>query len=520
MHVKPVSAILLGAAACIAGCSVGPNYRPPAVDVPSAFDISPETQPATRGASTQPAVDITRWWQSLGDPELNTLIARAVASNLDLAQALARVQEARSSEAVTAGGVLPFVEASGALAKGTGTNSTKGRVSSPLNAGTNTTGLHEITQVVGFDAGWEIDLWGKFRRELEAAAADTQAAVEARNDVLVTLVSDVARAYIDVRTAQLRLAIATQNISTADQSLNLVQQRFNRGLTNELDVALARRLAATERATVAPLQFSITQAQRRLAVLLGQSPESLHDELAASQPLPRPPVDLVTGVPIDALQRRPDIREAERRLAAENARIGVATADLFPRIAVTGGFGLQGQGLTQQPYTDSFIWSAGPTAILPIFDFGRIDSMIELENFRTQELFYRYKKQVLTAIEEVDDAAGNYNAQQDRLTHLREALDASQRAVTLASGRYERGLIDFLNVLDAQRQLYELQDEYTLAEQTTVDQYIAVYKSLGGGWQPYQELPAIRQPQPAVFAAIAHAVKPDVPPYPTQQGTP
>jgi outer membrane protein TolC len=249
-------------------------------------------------------------------------------------------------------------------------------------------------------------------------------------------------------------------------------------------------------------------------VLLGQSPETLYSELQATPNLPAPPEQLVTGVPVDLLRRRPDIRESERRLAAESARIGVATAELFPRIAITGGLGLQGQGMGRQPTTNSFIWSVGPTAVVPIFDFGRIDSMIQLENYRTQEQFYNYKRTVLRAIEEVDSAASNYAAQQDRLQHLGEALDASKRAVSLATGRYERGLIDFLNVLDAQRQLYQLQDEYTLAQQSVAEGYIAVYKALGGGWQPYKDVPAIQRPLPAVFAAAAHTIKPDGEPYP------
>ncbi|HUO08405.1 MAG TPA: efflux transporter outer membrane subunit [Phycisphaerae bacterium] len=510
MSSKPFrgAGIILGLA--IGGCSVGPNYHTPQVSVPSAFEPSPATQPATQ-ANTSRTIDMTRWWQSLGDTELDSLVDRAVAANLDVQIALMRLQEARSSAGVVAGGIMPFVEGSGGLAKGSGTNSTKGRVAPPLNAATDTTGLKEITQVVGFDAGWEIDLFGRFRRELEAAVADTQAAVELRNEVVLTVVSDVARIYIDMRTAQLRLAIAKQNIAVAQQTLSLVQQRFDRGLTNELDFALARRQLSTERAAVAPLEQGIGDLQRRLAVLLDQSPESLYEELTPPRNLPAPPEHLITGVPLDLLRRRPDIREAERRIAAESARIGVATADLFPRIAITGGLGLQGQGLGRAPATNSFIWSVGPTAIVPIFDFGRIDSMIELEDYRTREQFYNYKRTVLNAVEEVDNAAGNYAAQQDRLTQLGEALDASKLAVSLATGRYERGLIDFLNVLDAQRQLYELQDQYTVAQQTLVEQYIAVSKALGGGWENYQNVPPIRKPLPAVFAAgeqVLHALSP------------
>jgi NodT family efflux transporter outer membrane factor (OMF) lipoprotein len=515
MRAQQMYALLAITSACVTACTVGPNYQPPRASVPAQFDAGAMTQPAPHTADAPP-VDITVWWRSLNDPILDSLVDRAVKENLDLDVALMRLQEARASELVVAGGVMPFVEASGGAARGSGTNSTKGRVSPPLNAATSTTGLKEITQVVGFDAGWEIDIFGRFRRQLEAAAADTQAAAEARNAVLVTLVSDVARAYIDLRTAQTRLAISEQNIALAEQTLDIVQQRFDRGLTNELDLALARRQLATERADVAPFQYSIAEYQRRLAVLLGQSPEALHKELENHGTIPQSAPTLTLSAPVDLLRRRPDIREAERQLAAENARIGIATADLFPRVAITGGLGLQGQGLGRQPATNSFIWSLGPTAVVPIMDFGRIDSMIELENYRTKEQFYNYERTVLGAIEEVDNAADNYVAQRGRLDQLGQALDASKRAVALASGRYERGLIDFLNVLDAQRQLFELQDQYTVAQQAEVEQYIAVYKALGGGWQNFQQIPPLHQPLPAVMAAVTHVVTPDQPPYATE----
>jgi NodT family efflux transporter outer membrane factor (OMF) lipoprotein len=442
------------------------------------------------------------WWKSLGDPELDRLVERAVEENFDADIALMRLQEARASALVVAGGIMPFVEASGAAARGSGNNSIKSRVPTPLNAGTNTTGLKEITQVVGFDAGWELDLFGRFRRQLEAAEADTQAAAEARNAVLISVIGDVARAYIDFRTAQERLHIAQDNIAIAKQSLDVVQQLFGRGLTAELDVALARRQLATEQSSVAPLEEDITQAERRIEFLLGHEPGAMKEELATAAALPTPPVNVITGIPADLLRRRPDIRQAERQLAAENARIGVATADLFPRVAVTAGVGLQGQGLGRAPTTDSFIWSVGPTAVVPLLDFGRIDSMIMLENLRTRELFFNYERQVIGAVEEVDDAAGRYSAEQERLKDLQEAIDASKRAVELANGRYQQGLIDFLNVLDAQRQLFVLQDEYTIAQQQAVTQYVAVYKALGGGWENYQRVPELRRPLPAVLAAI------------------
>jgi NodT family efflux transporter outer membrane factor (OMF) lipoprotein len=499
---------IVATALALAGCVVGPDYHAPRESLSAGFNTGMVDTVATSAPGTQPATrpDVSHWWQSLGDAELDSLVDRAVQNNIDLKIALTRLQEARATEYVISGGTLPYLEGSGAAARGSGTNSTKGRVTGPLNAATNTTGLKEITQVVGFDAGWEIDLWGRFRRELEAAAADTQAVAEIRNFVFVTLVADVARGYMDMRTAQLRLAIAQANIATAQQTFDLAQGRFQRGLTNELDVALARRQLAIAQSKVAPLTATIGQAQRRVAVLLGLQPDALYEELQATRNIPEPPDQLTVGVPADLLRRRPDIRQAERQLAAETARIGVATADLFPRVAITAGFGLQGQGLGRTPTSDSLIWSAGPAAIVPILDFGRIDSMIHLEDMRTQSLLLNYRRVVLNAVQEVDDAVSNYAAQRDQLLHLSTAIDASQRAVTLAMGRYERGLIDFLNVLDAQRQLYDLEDQYTIANEASVLQFVALYKALGGGWESYQSVPPLRTPLPAIIAAGAYAL--------------
>ncbi len=388
------------------------------------------------------------------------MIERAVAANPDLEIAFARLQEARAQEAVTNGGSLPLVDFSAGAGRGSGTNSVRGRIAPPVYAGSNTGGLIEVTQIVGFDAGWELDLFGKFRREVEAAHADTQTAAEARNAVLIVLVSDVARAYMDVRALQLRLAIYRKNVAAEQQSVGLMQTRFERGLTNELDLALARRELASVQADVEPLRAARDSAARRVAVLLGRFPEDLKRELADTTALPQLPDAIQPAVPVELLRRRPDIREAERKLAAETARIGVAASRLFPTVSVTAGAGLQGQGLGRTPNTSMFIWSAGPAAYWPLLDFGALDSQVTVQNFRTREALLNYKKTIISAVEEVNDAISNYSAQQERLRDLSEGLIASERAVTLASERYDRGLTDYLNVLDAQRQFYALQDQF------------------------------------------------------------
>jgi NodT family efflux transporter outer membrane factor (OMF) lipoprotein len=492
--------LLLAMIAVLAGCAVGPDYHTPSTTLPSDFGAAV--------ASTQPAIAID-WWRSFGDPELDSLIDRALAANFDLEIALTRLQEARTAEVIAEGGALPEIDASGGLAGGTGTNSTKGRVGGPLNAATNTTGLKEITQVVGFDAGWELDIWGRYRREIEAARDDTQAAAEARNTVLITVISDVARAYMDARSLQMRLKIAEDNIKIEQSTVEVVQQRFDRGLTNELDLALARRQLATLQSEITPLEEEITVAQRRLAVLLGEYPEDLRVELGQPGNLPDLPRRIETGLPPDLLRRRPDIREAERELASNTALIGVRTGDLFPNVAITAGAGLQGQGLGRTPAGNSFIWSAGPTAYWPLLDFGALDAQIDIQNLRTHEALVNYKKMIVGAVAEVENALSAYSAEQDRLEDLNDAMVASQRAVTLANERYDRGLTDFLNVTDAERQLYEIQDQYAIAREDVVVQYIAIYKSLGGGWEDYQKIPPIRKPQPAIVAGVREIISPD-----------
>jgi NodT family efflux transporter outer membrane factor (OMF) lipoprotein len=496
----------------IGGCQAGPNYQVPQTPMPESFAGGPASPPATQPttqAATQPSIDITRWWESFGDPELDSLIERAVAANLDLKIAVTRLQEVRAQEYVVSGASLPLVDVSAGAGWGSGNNSVRGRVAPPVYAGTNTAGLKQITWVAGFDATWEIDFFGHFARQVEAARADSQAAFEARNAVLLTVVSDVARYYITLRALELRLAVAQRNLAIQQQSVSVVTQRFNQGITNELDPALAQRELHTVESTIAPLQAAITQAQRQIAVLLGQLPQNLYAELSRPTTLPSPPKKIAPGLPVDLLRRRPDVREAERQLAASTARIGVATANLFPRVALTAGVGVQGQGLGETPVKNKSIWSVGPALYWPLLDFGTLDAEVEVQDLRTRELLYNYRRAILVAVQEVDDAIANYTAQRDRLDRLNDAIVASERAVYIATERYERGLTDYLNVLDAQRQLYDLQDQQALAEQSAAVEYIALHKALGGGWENYQSIPPFRRQQPAVIAAGREVIAPN-----------
>jgi NodT family efflux transporter outer membrane factor (OMF) lipoprotein len=302
-----------------------------------------------------------------------------------------------------------------------------------------------------------------------------------------------------LRALQMQLAVLRKNIEVAQKYLDFVQERFSRGITNELDVTLAQRELGRFQAQLAPLTAQIDAARYVVAILIGEFPENLGSELKKPGMLPVLPNRVRAGLPIDLLRRRPDIVEAERQLASATAQIGVATADLFPQVAVAAAAGRQ-TGVS--PFIISSIWSVGPAFSAPLLDFGRLDAIVERADYRSRELFFAYKQTVLNAVRDVDTAVDAYVAQQARLKHLADALAAARRAVTLATERFDRGLTDSLNVIDAQRQQYLIEQEYVLAQQGAADQFVTLHKSLGAGWEDYQIFPPIRRPVPAVAAAI------------------
>jgi len=492
-----LKALKLIVVVCIAGvgaCAVGPRYRTPKPDLPPSFG-SARSMPAG-------APDLAAWWRSLNDEELDSLVDRAVKSNLDLEIALDRLQQARTYEAVVVGDAVPTVDASAAAARGTGSDLTKGRANQSLTSADNGAGLKHINKIAGFDALWEIDLFGKFRREIEAASDETQAARAARYDVLITVVADVVHAYVDLRGLQMRAGILRKAADVLRESLRIVNIRYQRGITNELDVALATRELATLEAQLAPVQAQAAAAQYTLAVLVGEYPQSLVNELSKPDLIPTMPAPAAPGVPLDLLKRRPDIQVAERELAANTARIGVATANLFPRITLSAAIGSQGQGWGTSPETSSHIWSFGPGAVWPLLDFGALDAQVDIAGLAAHASLVNYRKTLLTAVQQVDTALDAYEAQRQRMDELSVALSAAQRAVDLATARYNRGLTDFLNVVDAERQFYDLQEQYARAQVDQGEQFVELYKSLGGGWENYQAVPTIRRPQPAVVAAF------------------
>jgi NodT family efflux transporter outer membrane factor (OMF) lipoprotein len=499
----------------LAGCAVGPNYRTPTTPMPQGYTAGPGGEPPG-GAANVPEtaatpVDLAAWWQALKNPELDSLISRVISGNPDVLIALDRLQAARAYEAGVLGTLGPEADAAIGAGRGTGSDVTRGRASPGLRAGDNSAGLKQINVVGGFDALWELDVFGKYRREIEVARADTEATRAARNGVLVAVISDTARAYVDLRGLQVRASVLAAAIDALRESLRIVNIRYERGITNELDVTLATRELATLEAQAAPLAAQVAAAEYTIATLLGVYPEDMVRELAPKAMVPAVPGAVATGMPVDLLRRRPDIQQAERELAGATARIGVATANLFPSIAISGSLGFQRQQAPGLETIGQHIYSYGVGAAWPLLDFGQLDAQVETADLQTRALLVNYRKTIQGAVREVDTNMGLYAAEQLSLGKLETALIASQRAVTLAKERYERGLTDYLNVVDAERQEYDIEEQYTGSQVAAAEEFIALFRSLGGGWQNYQSLPPIHRPEPAIIAMFQRVLSHDDP---------
>jgi NodT family efflux transporter outer membrane factor (OMF) lipoprotein len=502
----------LAATVVLSGCAVGPEYFTPDAVLPATF----LAQPGSGGASPE----LWQWWRTLRDPQLNALIDRALQNNLDLKIALDRLQQARLQLVVIGARALPEVNGSAGGGVGTGTDETKGRAAQALRDGDNNQGLRKISQIGGLDAEWEIDIFGKIARRFEAQVYTAEALKEARDWVYVVIAADVARLYFDLRARQERLQILYRDIESGRTVLGLAQTRLDRGLTNELDVTLAKRQVATLEADVEPLKALIAANSYAIAVLVGEYPETLARELQRPRAVPRLPAHVPVGLPVDLLRRRPDIREAERYLAAAVAEIGARTADLFPTLVITAAGGAQGGPRSGSTVPITWIGSVGPLINAPILDFGALDAKIEIADYRAHELAAEYKRTILVAVQQVDEANTAYRAYRQSLRSLDIAVDAARQATSVSSDRYDRGLTDFLNVLDAERQQFALEQQRADVVRLAGDSFVALYKALGGGWPPDEIIPPVRHPDPAVVAAVKRLIQdpPHPPPSPPPPG--
>src|SRR5260221_13578624 len=352
-------------AAGLSACSVGPDFKLPETGLPKSYIASMNTRKADPASELVASVNLTQWWRSFRDPQLVSLVERSIAANPEIAIALVRLQQARAQQFVAIGAALPNGELSAGAAYGTGTDNTRARVTDTLHSAANTTGYNHIDEAGGFDAAWELDIFGKLRREIEASHLDALAAAKARDAVLVSVIANVARAYVELRGFQAQIGVTRRNIESARRRLEFVQSRFSQGITNELDVTLAQRQLATFEAGLGPIAGQLQSSQYVIAALLGQYPETLANGLKADGPAPRFPAKVPIGLPVSLLQRRADIQQAEFEIGAATARMGSAIADLFPRVAVTSAVGGQGgaRAATGTPIT--FIGGGGPAASSP-----------------------------------------------------------------------------------------------------------------------------------------------------------
>jgi outer membrane protein, multidrug efflux system len=476
---KVLRTLLFLAAGLIAGCTVGPDYHRPPSNPPAQWSES------LSGGETNGSPAITTWWKSFNDPELDSLVDRAVRSNLDLRVAEARVREARAQRGIVDADFWPSVDASGSYARAreSANQPLLGQLQLPPSVS-----LENNVYQAGFDASWEIDVFGGTRRAAEAADANIAAAIYSRQDVQVTLVSEVARNYIEARGFQRRLAIARQNIKAQQDTVAMARDRYQQGLTNSLDAEQAATVLAQTQAQVPTFENGLQASIHHIGVLLGQQPGALLAELATDAPIPATPPQVPVGLPSDLLRRRPDIRNAECQLAAATAQIGVATADLFPKFSLTGDIGLQSVSTSDFFTSGSRFWSAGPTVQWRIFDAGRIRSNIRVQNARQEQALATYEKTVLTSFEDVENALVAYAKDQDRNISLAEAVKTSQNSLGISRRLYANGLTSFINVLDAERSLYQSQDDLVQSNQAVTEDLIALYKALGGGWE--ESMPA------------------------------
>ena len=469
----------------ITGCAVGPDYVAPLVPLPESW----------RGEDTTAApvtpTDLATWWRAFGDPTLDALVEAALAQNLQLKTAAARIREARAERVIGAAGLYPTlgVTAEYQHARPFSENSQFGAITldgESLPPGFPTENLYQGE----FDASWEIDVFGGIRRGVEAADADLAAAVDDARDVQVVLLAEVARNYVDVRALERRLEITHENLVSQRDSVALTEDRFRTGLASELDVRQARSLLATTEAEVPALESQREQVVHALGVLLGREPNALAEQLSKSGPIPGAAdpeaiaVQIPVGLPSELLRRRPDIRRAERQVAAATARIGVATAELYPKFSLTALAGLQSINTNDFFTAGSRYFQVGPSVSWRLFEGGRIRANIDVQDARTEQALHGYEQAVLTGLQDVEDALVAYGKERIRHGALVDAVEQNRRAVVLARDLYLHGLGTYLAVLDAQRAQYESEDSLAQSDQAVVTDLIAVYKALGGGWAP------------------------------------
>ncbi|OGR24547.1 MAG: RND transporter [Desulfobacterales bacterium RIFOXYA12_FULL_46_15] len=456
----------------IFGCTAaGPDYVPPVKEVPEYWQGDSPGRVTREGPA--PGV-LAKWWSTLNDPILSDLMEKAVGGNKDAGQARARILEERARRNISKAGLFPTLDASGSFRKTGSSRETGSKKEVDLYS-------------ADFDAGWELDIFGGPRRSLEAATAELQASEEDLRDILVSLLAEVALNYTQVRIFQARLDSVEKNLVIQDQTHQMAESLYVSGLSNEIAVQQAKYNLESTRSQIPALRISLEEAKNRIAVLLGENPGSVHALLKEKGPVPVCPLEIAAGVPADVLRQRPDIRQAERKLAAQTARIGAATAELYPKLSLSGSIGYEALDPDKLFLAHSRSYGFGPRITWPIFSAGSIRSNIEVQSALEKQLLAKYESVVLNALSEVENQLTIYMEEQNRKFFLNEARQAAMRAVDLAKIRYQAGMIDFTGVLDAQRSLLSFEDSLIQTEGNIISGLVRLYKALGGGWTSLAE---------------------------------
>ena len=451
----------------LSGCiTVGPDYVLPQTRIPVGWHN--ELKGRVTGEVPDPQ-RLAKWWTTLNDPILSGLIERAVVNNPDIKKVLAKIREQRARRNISNAGLFPTINVSGSFTRRKGSEETG-------------SGKETDFYSAGFDAGWELDLFGGTRRSVEASTADLQASREDLGDVMVSLLAEVALNYAEVRSFQARVEVAEKNLNIQDETYQLAQLRYQAGLAGEIVVHQAKYNLENTRSNIPTLRAALEEAMNRVAVLMGDNPGAVHAELKEHRPIPVSEPDLVVGIPADVLRQRPDIRRAERQLAAQTARVGVATAEMYPKINLTGSIGFESLTLDNLITVGSRTYSFGPRITWPIFKAGSIRSNIEVQSALQEQYLLQYETAVLNALEEVENTLVGYMEEQNRRQALSDAKRAALQALNLAQDQYNAGLKDFTSVLDAQRSLLSFEDQLIQSEENSISNLVRLYKALGGGW--------------------------------------
>lgn len=483
-----------GAIVVLGGCTVGPNFQAPSWASPASWFTGPRERVAQEPSRPVAAPVDPNWWNLFHDPELTALERRVAAENLDVRAATTRLAESRAELGVARAAQFPTLNANGSYTRqkasdvgafatipdALGANGASGNSVGGFKAGN--LGAFDIYQA-GFDASWELDLWGGVRRSVEAAKASVEAAAEARRATLLSSLAEVARDYILLRGVQTQLHIARDNVNTAEQSLLLTQQRAAGGVTTDLDVANASAQLRSTMAEIPTLEQEEAEDINALSLLLGQPPNALRGELADPKPVPPVPPRVPVGLPSELARRRPDVVQAEAQLHAATANIGVAVAAFYPSVTLSGSLGLQALQPAQFFELNARQYAAGPGITIPIFEGGQLRSTLYLRKAQQEEAAVNYQKTVLQAWHDVDNALTAYQTEQARRDQLVQAVAQNQRATELSQSRYQEGVADFLSVLVAETSLLSSQQQLAQSTTTVSSNLVALYKALGGGWE-------------------------------------